>query len=99
MDSSGYASSPCRFWMALVGGEQPEFEFLRNPFHEAPLEDTLWTLGSGGAGEPPTASAEHGVREDILIWKTAQEKNQTLGTSVNENICVNPEQRLCTCVH
>ena len=26
-------------------------------------------------------------------------KNQTLGTPINENICENPEQRLCTCVH
>ena len=75
MDSSGYASSHCRFWMALVGGKQPEFEFLRKPFHDAPLEDSpAWTLGSGGAGEAVTASAENGVREDILIWKTAQEK-------------------------
>lgn len=63
--------------MALQGGAQPEFEFLRPPFREAPLEETLWPLGSGEAGELLTACVEHGMREDILTLERAKGKTDT----------------------
>lgn len=82
--------------MALTGRVQPEFEFLRPPFCEAPLEETLWPLGSGEAGEPPTASAEHGVSEDVLTLERAKEK-QTLATSLSEHICVPHNEAVSVC--
>lgn len=86
----------CAIWVALAGGAPAGFECLRPPFCEAPQEETLWTLGSGEVGKPPTVSVEHSVRKDILTLERTKEQ-QTLGPSLSENICVGHSRGVNVC--